>query len=99
MRAVVTRPVQQRAGHFDRLCLLPVGRDGNSLDDTSWPPVLEISGQAVSQVPSTLRDRSGQSAAWQIWVGGSGYGGAEAALLAAMPSPAREAGRGDSAWR
>jgi hypothetical protein len=46
-----------------------------------------------------LRDGSGQPAGWQIWVGGSGYGRAEAALLAAMPSPAREAGRGDSAWR
>lgn len=57
----MTRPVQQRAGHFVRLCWLPAGGDGNGL---------------------------------------SGYGPSEAALLAAMPSPAREAaGRGDSAWR
>jgi hypothetical protein len=46
------------------------------------------------------RKRSGRPAGWQLWVGGSGYGRAEAALLAAMPSVAREAaGRGDSAWR
>jgi hypothetical protein len=47
-----------------------------------------------------LRDRPGRPGGWQLWVGGSGYGRAEAALLAAMPSLAREASeRGDSAWR
>jgi hypothetical protein len=47
-----------------------------------------------------LRDRSGRAAGWQLWVGASGYGRAEAVLLAAMPSLGREAaGRADSAWR
>jgi hypothetical protein len=47
-----------------------------------------------------LRDRSGRPAGWQLWVGASGYGRAEATLLAAMPCLAREAaGRADSAWR
>jgi hypothetical protein len=47
-----------------------------------------------------LRDRSGQPADCQLWVGATAYGRAEAALLAAMPSVAREAAdRADSAWR
>jgi hypothetical protein len=38
--------------------------------------------------------------AGQLWVGASGYGRAEATLLAEMPSLAREAAdRADSAWR
>jgi hypothetical protein len=46
-----------------------------------------------------LRDRSGQPAGYQVWVGASAYGRAEATLLAAMPSVAREAaGHADSAW-
>lgn len=49
---------------------------------------------------SRLRDGSGQAAGWRLWVGASGYGRAEAALLAAMPSLRREAaGRADRAWR
>lgn len=49
---------------------------------------------------SRLRDRSGQPAAWRLWVGASRYGEAEAALLAAMPSVTAEAaGRADRAWR
>jgi hypothetical protein len=51
-------------------------------------------------VAAGLRDWPGRPAGWQLWVGASGYGRAEAALLGAMPSLAREAaGRGDSAWR
>lgn len=47
-----------------------------------------------------LRDRSGQPAGYQLWVGATAYGRAEAALLAAMPSVAREAAaHADSAWR
>ncbi len=47
-----------------------------------------------------LRDRSGQPAGCQLWVGASAYGRAEAALVAAMPSVVREAaGHADSAWR
>ena len=119
MTAAATRPVQQRAGHFARLCWLPAGGDGNGLGDSARVPVLEISEQVVPQVLRVLRDarvpgyaaparlaaggprdRSGRAAAWHLWAGGSGYGRAEAALLAAMPSLAREAaGRGDSAWR
>ena len=61
-----------------------------------------VPGYAAPSRPAAggLRDRSGGPAGWQLWAGGSGYGRAEAALLAAMPSLAREAaGRGDSAWR
>ncbi len=51
-------------------------------------------------VAGRLRDRSGQPASYQLWVGASAYGRAEAALVAAMPSVVREAaGHGDSAWR
>jgi hypothetical protein len=47
-----------------------------------------------------LRDGSGLPAAWQLWVGASAYGRAEAALVAVMPSIMREAaGRHDRAWR
>jgi len=47
-----------------------------------------------------LGDRSRRPDGWQLWVGASGYGRAEAALLAAMPSLAQEAAdRADSAWR
>lgn len=47
-----------------------------------------------------LRDRSGRPADCQLWVGATAYGRAEAALLAAMPSVARQAAdRADSAWR
>ena len=47
-----------------------------------------------------LRDRSRQPAGYQLWVGATAYGRAEAALLAAMPSVAREAAaHADSAWR
>jgi hypothetical protein len=119
MTATVTRPAQQRGGEFARRWWLPAGGDGNGLGDSSWVPVLEISGQIVPQVlrvlrdagvpgyaaparlvAGGLRDRSGRPAGWQLWVGASGYGRAEAALLAAMPSLAREAaGRADSAWR
>jgi hypothetical protein len=49
---------------------------------------------------SRLRDRSERPTGWGLWVGASGYGRAEAALLAAMPSLSREAAeRADSAWR
>jgi hypothetical protein len=117
--AAVTRPAQQRAGHFARLWWLPTGGDGNGLGDSAWVPVLQISEQVVLQILKVLRDagvpgyaaparlaagglrdRSGRPEAWHPWAGGSGYGRAEAALPAAMPSVAREAaGRGDSAWR
>jgi hypothetical protein len=55
---------------------------------------------APAGVAGWLRDRSGRPAGWRLWVGASGYGRAEATLLAAMPSLAREAAaRADSAWR
>jgi hypothetical protein len=51
-------------------------------------------------VAGRLRDRSGQAAGCRLWVGASAYGRAEAVLLAAMPSLAREAAiHADSAWR
>jgi hypothetical protein len=54
----------------------------------------------TSPAAGWLRDRSGQPADCQLWVGATAYGRAEAALLAAMPSVAREAAdRADSAWR
>lgn len=47
-----------------------------------------------------LRRRAGQPPGWQLWVGSSAYGEAEAALLAMMPLLAREAARSaDTAWR
>lgn len=118
MAAAISSPVQQPAGQFARLWWLPAGGYGNGLEDNSWVPTLEISGQVVPQVLGALRDagvpgyaaptglavwlrdQSGRPATWQLWVGASGYGRAEATLLAAMPSLAREAAhRADSAWR
>ncbi len=47
-----------------------------------------------------LRDRARRPQGYQLWVGASAYGNAEAALVAVMPSLAREAARhADSAWR
>lgn len=47
-----------------------------------------------------LHDRSGRPAGWELWVGASAYGRAEAALVAMMPALVREAAsRADSAWR
>jgi hypothetical protein len=55
---------------------------------------------APAALAGWLRDRSGRPTSWQLWVGASGYGRAEATLLAAMPSIAREAADcADSAWR
>ncbi len=49
---------------------------------------------------SRLRDRSARPSGYQLWVGASAYGTAEAVLLSAMPSLARQAAdRADSAWR
>jgi hypothetical protein len=46
------------------------------------------------------RDRGRQTDSYQLWVGASAYGRAEAALLAVMPRLAREvARRSHSAWR
>lgn len=54
----------------------------------------------VRPAAGRLRDRSGRAPGCQLWVGASAYGRAEAVLLAAMPSVAREAAsRADSAWR
>jgi hypothetical protein len=47
-----------------------------------------------------LRDRTKRPEGYQLWVGASAYGRAEAALLAMMPHLARRAaGCADSAWR
>lgn len=47
-----------------------------------------------------LRADSAVPPAYQLWVGSSVYGEAESALLAIMPSLAREAaGEADTAWR
>ena len=55
---------------------------------------------AARRAASRLRDRSGRPASYQLWVGASAYGRAESALVAAMPSLAREAAsRADGAWR
>jgi hypothetical protein len=54
----------------------------------------------ASPAAGWLRDRSGRPADCRLWVGASAYGRAEAALLAVMPSVAREAAAcADSAWR
>ena len=47
-----------------------------------------------------LRGVSGLAGSWQLWVGASGYGRAEAVLLAVMPSLMRKtAPAAGSAWR
>lgn len=57
----------------------------------------------VARVRSPLRsprDRGWQPESYQLWVGASAYGRAEAALLAVMSLLAREAARpSDRAWR
>jgi hypothetical protein len=114
MTVPVSRPVA-RLGRFGRLWWLPAGGYGNGLDDCAWAPVLQVSGQIVPQLLSALREaavpayaararqprHSGrQPENFQLWVGASAYGRAEAVLLAVMPRLAREAaGRGDTAWR
>jgi hypothetical protein len=51
-------------------------------------------------VTARLRDRARQPESYQLWVGASAYGEAEAALVAVMPYLTREAARrADSAWR
>jgi hypothetical protein len=114
MTAPVSRPAAQ-PGRFGRLWWLPAGGYGNGLDDQAWAPVLQVSGQVVPQLMSALReaavpayaarlrqprDRGWQSESYQLWVGASAYGRAEAVLLAVMPRLSREAaGRADAAWR
>jgi len=114
MTAPVSRPAP-RLGRFGRLWWLPAGGYGNGLDDQAWAPALQVSGQVVPQLLSALREagvpayvarvrepreRGGQPESYQLWVGASGYGRAEAVLLAVMPWLAREAaGRSDTAWR
>jgi hypothetical protein len=67
--------------------------------------LLRVAGVPAYAAPARpaagrLRDRSGQPAGYQLWVGASACGRAEATLLAAMPSVAREAAdHADSAWR
>jgi len=58
-----------------------------ALCDAGVPGCAAPAGLATGR----LRDRSGRPATWQLWVGASGYGRAESALLAVMPSIAREA--------
>jgi hypothetical protein len=118
MTASISRPVQQttRPG---RLWWLPVGGQGNGLDDDAWAPVLEVSQRIVVIVLSALgdagvpayaaparpfaarlRDTTHRPESWQLWVGTSAYGEAEAVLMAVMPDLAREAAwHADSAWR
>jgi hypothetical protein len=114
MTAPVSRPAA-RLGRFGRLWWLPAGGYGNGLDDQAWAPALQVSGQVVPQLLSTLRqaavpayaarlrdprDRGWQPESYQLWVGASAYGRAEAVLLAVMPRLSREAaGRADAAWR
>ena len=61
-----------------------------------------VPGYAAPARPggARLRDRAGRLDSYQLWVGASAYGEAEAALMSAMPSLSREAARrGESAWR
>lgn len=57
----------------------------------------------AARVPALVRrprDRTGQPDSYQLWVGASAYGRAEAALLAVMTRLARDvAPRGGNAWR
>lgn len=114
MTAQVSRPAAQ-LGRFGRLWWLPPGGRGNGLDDQAWAPVLQVSGHVVPELLSALREaavpayaarvrepreRAGQPDSYQLWVGASAYGRAEAVLLAVMPRLAREAaGQADAAWR
>lgn len=69
-----------------------------------------LAGLAAAAVPayaapahparSRLRDQTAGPEGYQLWVGASAYGEAEAALLAVMPGLSRQAARrGDHAWR
>ena len=73
----------------------------NALRDGGVPGYAAPARLAAGRLAaSRLRTRSRQPAAWQLWVGASGYGRAESVLLAAMPSLEREAAdHADSAWR
>ena len=55
MTAPISRPAGQFASH-GRLWWLPVGGDGNGLDDAAWAPVLEISRDVVPDVLAALAD-------------------------------------------
>jgi len=76
---------------------------------------VQVSGQVVPQLLSALQeaavpayvarvrklhDPGWQPDSYQLWVGASAYGRAEAALLTVMARLAREAAeRADTAWR
>ncbi len=114
MTAAVSRPAAL-LGRFGRLWWLPAVGYGNGLDDQAWAPALQVSRQVVPQLLSALqeaavpayaarvretRDHGRQPGSYQLWVGASAYGRAEAVLLAVMPRLSREAaGRADAAWR
>jgi len=114
MTAQASRPAAQ-LHRFGRLWWLPVGGYGNGLDDEAWAPALQVSGQVVQELLAALREAAvpayaarvggprelgSRPESYQLWVGASGYGRAEAVLLAVMPRLAREAeAQADSAWR
>jgi len=114
MTAPVSRPAAQ-LGRFGRLWWLPTGGYGNGLDDQAWAPALRVSEHVVWQLLSALReaavpgyaarvrepgDRGRLQETYQLWVGASAYGRAEAVLLAVMPRLSRDAaGQADAAWR
>jgi hypothetical protein len=53
--SAVTKPLRY-AGQAGRLWWLPAGGRGNGLDDDSWAPILEVSGEVIPQVLGVLRD-------------------------------------------
>jgi hypothetical protein len=61
------------------------------------PAYAAARGPAGPQAPGRARGKPGS---WQLWVGASAYGRAEAVLLTVMPHLTQELGsRGDRAWR
>ncbi len=72
------------------------------------PALLRVLGQAgvpayaapARSAASRLRGRSRRPEGYQLWVGASVYGQAEAILVAVMPGLTKDAARhADSAWR
>jgi len=56
MTAPLVRPAQQSSELLARMWWLRQGGHSNGLADTSWVPVLQVSGQVVPQLLRVLRD-------------------------------------------
>ena len=72
----------------------------SSLRRAGVPAYTALARPAAARSRSRSSYKSAVPPGYQLWVGASAYGEAEAALLALMPSLAREtADEADAAWR